>query len=100
MLADSLLKAGRLSLDDLRSSADAYTGRCCRVAKRAASLARCGVDSPMESRLRLLIVLAGLPEPRVNLIVRGIDGGWHRRYDLAYEDLRLIIEFDGRQHAR
>jgi very-short-patch-repair endonuclease len=35
----------------------------------------------------------------VNLIIRGRDGSWHRRYDLAYEHLRLIIEYDGRQHA-
>jgi hypothetical protein len=28
----------------------------------------------METRLRLLIVLAGLPEPTVNVIVRGEDG--------------------------
>ena len=42
---------------------------------------------------------AGLPEPRVNLIIRGRDGGWRRRYDLAYEELRLIVEYDGRQHA-
>ena len=61
VLADSLLKAGRLSLDDLRSSADAYTGRCCRVAKRAASLARCGVDSPMETRLLMLDRAGGTP---------------------------------------
>ena len=49
--------------------------------------------------LRLLLVLAGLPKPRVNLILRGRDGGWRKRYDLAYEGLRLIIEYDGRQHA-
>jgi hypothetical protein len=69
------------------------------VGCRAASLARVGVDSPQETRLRLLLVLAGFPEPRVNLIIRGRDGGWRRRYDLAYEELRLIIEYDGRQHA-
>jgi hypothetical protein len=46
-----------------------------------------------------LIVLAGLPEPKVNLIIRARDGSWRRRYDLAYEQLRLIIEYDGRQHA-
>jgi Protein of unknown function (DUF559) len=44
-------------------------------------------------------VLAGLPEPRVNLIVRGPNGEWERRYDLAYDGLRLIVEYDGRQHA-
>jgi hypothetical protein len=57
------------------------------------------VDSPQETRIRLLLVLAGLPEPRVNLIIRGRDGGWRRRYDLAYEELQLIVEYDGRQHA-
>jgi hypothetical protein len=57
------------------------------------------VDSPQETRIRLLLVLAGLPEPCVNLIIRGRDGGWRRRYDLAYEELQLIVEYDGRQHA-
>ncbi len=54
---------------------------------------------PLETRLRLLLVLAGLPEPRVNLILRARDGSWRRRYDLAYEELCLILEYDGRQHA-
>ena len=44
-------------------------------------------------------MLAGLPEPTVNLIIRGRDGSWRRRFDLAYQHLRLIIEYDGRQHA-
>ena len=35
----------------------------------------------------------------MNLTMRGRDGGWRRRYDLAYEHLRLIIEYDGRKHA-
>lgn len=69
------------------------------MARRAASLAREGVDSPQETRLRLLLVLAGLPEPQVNLILRGRDGSWRKRYDVAYEHLRLIIEYDGRKHA-
>jgi hypothetical protein len=41
----------------------------------------------------------GPSEPRVNLIIYGRGGGWRRRYDLAYEELRLIIEYDCRQHA-
>ncbi len=41
-----------------------------------AALVRHGVDSPMESRLRLLIVLAGLPEPEVGRTVYDADGGW------------------------
>ena len=36
---------------------------------------------------------------RVNLIIRGRDGSWRTRYDLAYEHVRLLVEYDGRQHA-
>jgi hypothetical protein len=53
----------------------------------------------METRLRLLIVFAGMPEPTVNVIVRGEDGSWRMRFDLCYLDQRLIVEYDGRKHA-
>jgi hypothetical protein len=99
VVADGMIKAGHTTPELLIDAAAQWSGRGCRMARRAASLAREGVDSPQETRLRLLLVLAGLPEPRVNLILRGLDGNWHRRYDLAYEHLRLIIEYDGRQHA-
>ncbi|HET8916278.1 MAG TPA: hypothetical protein VFM91_11285 [Propionibacteriaceae bacterium] len=99
VVADGLIKAGHTSPERLSEAAAKWGGRGCRLARRAASLAREGVDSPQETRLRLLLVFAGLPEPRVNLIIRGRDGSWRRRYDLVYEQFRLIIEYDGRQHA-
>jgi hypothetical protein len=99
VVADGLIKAGHTSPERLGEAAAEWDGRGCRRARRAACLAREGVDSPQETRLRLLLVFAGLPEPRVNLIIRGRDGSWRRRYDLAYEGFRLIIEYDGRQHA-
>ena len=68
-----------------------------RGAKRR--FVRKGADSPKETRLRMLLVLAGLPEPTVNLIIRNPDGGWRMRFDLSYPGLKLIIEYDGRQHA-
>ena len=52
----------------------------------------------MESRLRMLIVLAGLPEPRVNLKLRQENGEWWMRFDLCYEGCRLVVEYDGVQH--
>jgi hypothetical protein len=99
VVADGLIKAGHTSSELLIGTAGQWTGRGCRLARRAASLAREGVDSPQETRLRLLVVLAGLPEPRVNLIIRAADGSWRRRYDMAYDDIQLILEYDGRQHA-
>lgn len=53
----------------------------------------------MESRLRMLLVLAGLPEPKVDVRDVNEDGTWRRRYDLCYPEFKLIIEYDGRQHA-
>ncbi|MFC8501918.1 DUF559 domain-containing protein [Pedococcus sp. NPDC057267] len=53
----------------------------------------------MESRLRMLLVLAGLPEPVVNHIEYDDWGRWVRRYDLSYPELKLAVEYDGRQHA-
>jgi very-short-patch-repair endonuclease len=69
------------------------------AAARAARLVREGVDSPMETRLRLLLVLAGLPEPEVNFKIRDADGEVLRRLDLCYPQQRLIVEYDGRQHV-
>lgn len=69
------------------------------VALRAARYVRAEVDSPMESRLRMLIVLAGLPEPEVNHKLRDARGRVRRRLDLSYPDLRLIVEYDGRHHV-
>ena len=69
------------------------------AARYAVRYVRENVDSPMESRLRMLLVLAGLPEPTINLILRNADGSWRRRFDMCFPDLKLIIEYDGRQHA-
>jgi hypothetical protein len=63
------------------------------------ALVRERVDSPMESRLRMLIVLAGLPEPRVNVTYGEEDGLVLRRYDLSWPEVRVIVEYDGRHHV-
>jgi very-short-patch-repair endonuclease len=78
-----------------RASKDRHAGK----ALRAAKYVREGVDSPMETRLRMLIVLAGLPEPLVNFKVYDGQGNVRRRFDLSYPGLRVIVEYDGRQHA-
>jgi very-short-patch-repair endonuclease len=66
------------------------------AARDAAAYVRANVDSPMESRLRMLIVLAELPEPEVNRTVRYPDGTM--KLDLSYPGVRLAVEYDGRQH--
>ncbi len=100
ILGDSLVGKRRTTPDQLIEAAASCRGKGARLARRAAALVRRGVDSPMESRLRLLIVLAGLPEPAVNFTVRDEEGAVLMRFDLSYPALKLIIEYDGRQHAR
>jgi hypothetical protein len=99
VLGDAIVKKYRISPTRLvrtcRESTDYYAG----AALRAAHYVRRGVDSPRETRLRLLLVLAGLPEPRVDVREINEDGTWRRRYDLCYPEFKLIIEYDGRQHA-
>ncbi len=96
---DSLVKRKRTTPEALVSAAARWRGRGSRTARRAAGLVRAGVDSAMESRLRMLLVLAGLPEPMVNLILRDAEGNWLRRFDMYYKRQRLLVEFDGRQHS-
>ena len=59
---------------------------------------RCS-GSPMETRLRLVLVLAGLPRPRSQWVVQ--DGRARRAVwlDLAYPSHRIGIEYDGEEHT-
>ena len=99
VLGNSLVRAGRTTPTELTDRARHHRGPHSRLARQAASFVRDGVDSPMETRVRLLIVLAGLPEPEVDHRVHHADGRLLRRHDLSYLPYRLIIEYDGRQHA-
>ena len=68
------------------------------AAREALPLARPRVESPRETHVRLLLVLAGLPEPLTNADVMG-DSGFIARADLVFSQYRVIVEYDGRQHA-
>jgi len=61
-------------------------------------LADGGAESPMETRLRLVLVDGGLPRPVTQLVVWDGSGRFVARVDLAYEDRRLAIEYDGDHH--
>lgn len=98
-LGDSLVRAKATTPARLMAACDRSLARQAALARRAASLVRAKVDSPMESRLRMLMVLAGLREPRVNVEICHDDGRVRYRLDLSYPDHTLAIEFDGRHHV-
>lgn len=71
-----------------------------RKVRQAAALARAGSASPMESRLRMVVVLAGLPEPPLlNQPVFDADGNLLGIVDMRYVVPWFGMEYDGAQHA-
>lgn len=98
ILGDAIVKKYKIEPRRLVAACQRSTDYHAKKALFAALFVRKGVDSPMETRLRMLIVLAGLPEPKVNLVRRWPNGDWKRRHELVYEGIKLIIEFDGRHH--
>lgn len=93
VLGDSVVHRQLASPGELLDAAAAATGRHTAHARAAADLVRAGAQSPMETRSRLMLHLAGLPEPTLQHQV----GRFF--LDLAWPELRVAAEYDGRQHA-
>ena len=96
--ADQLVRRGATTPLDLVVAAENLLGQGGGLAREAGLLCRDNVDSSSETRMRLLMVLAGLPEPVVNHPLRRPDGSVEYRLDLSFPDHLLAIEYDGRWH--
>jgi hypothetical protein len=86
-----------VQLLDLRASRPGARGS--RRLDRVVELADPRAESPMETRLRLILVLGGLPRPAVQHELLDEHGFVVARFDLAYPQARLAIEYDGGGHA-
>jgi very-short-patch-repair endonuclease len=96
---DALAARGGFAPHDLLRRRDTSAPvRGCRRLDRVVALADPRAESPMESRLRLLLVTAGLPAPAVQheLVT---ERGLVARFDLAYPEVKLALEYDGRGHV-
>lgn len=96
---DWMVRRHGVRIKHLREAAKRATGKAGSLARRASRFVRRRVDSPMETRLRMLIVLAGLPEPEVNMSINDEYGVEIRRYDLSWPEARVVVEYDGRHHV-
>jgi very-short-patch-repair endonuclease len=56
-------------------------------------------ESPMETRLRMLIVRAGLPRPEVQWVVQDEHTRTAVWLDLAWPDLMIGVEYEGAGHT-
>jgi very-short-patch-repair endonuclease len=68
------------------------------AARRVLELANSDAESPMETRLRILLVLNGLPRPEVQVPLHDSRGLFLGRPDLYYRENRLALEYDGETH--
>jgi hypothetical protein len=99
VVGDWLVRKNLVTVERLREFAAGSALPAAAAARTAASLVRERVDSPMETRVRLLLVFAGFPEPEVNLVIAGVDGQPKRRSDLCWPGVKVIVEYDGRHHV-
>jgi hypothetical protein len=96
---DLFLHAGLVSTYELRTYVTEHPGvKGVARLRRALDLAEPGAESPMETRLRMLLVLARLPRPEVQVSIHDDRGRFLGRPDLLYRKQGLAIEYDGGTH--
>lgn len=109
VVADHLLRLPRPEFEgrsdpyctrqDLESMLDRHKGTPgIRKARLALDQARVGADSAPETRLRLALERAGLPEAQVNRPTE-LSPGVVRQPDLSYPELRVGVEYEGEGHS-
>lgn len=99
VVLDMALKRRLVANTELSDWTRAHSGyHGIRQLRRALDLAEPATESPMETRLRLLLVLSGLPRPQVQASLFDNDGGFIARADLYYASRCLAVEYDGINH--
>jgi hypothetical protein len=99
VIADMALHLRRSTVATLSQWAGKSSGsQGVRRLRKVLEFVEPAAESPMETRLRMLLVLGGLPRPEAQVTIRD---GLRRtvgRLDLYYKDQRLGLEYDGGQH--
>jgi hypothetical protein len=99
VVADAMAHDGLLKPEALAAYRATHVGirNVTRVDQTLAMLEEAS-ESPMETRVRHLLVSAGLPRPTAQHVVRDASGKFLARLDLAYVGIKLAIEYDGAHH--
>jgi very-short-patch-repair endonuclease len=98
-IVDAALHARRIRLEQLRSWAASHAGRKgIRKLRRVLEFAEPKAESPMESRLRMVLELGGLPRPAAQVSIHDSWGRFLGRLDLCYEAEKIGVEYDGDGH--
>lgn len=95
---DMALHIRRTTSSALMAHADFAAGRPGAKRLRQLAMLCAPAESPMETRLRWLLLQGGLPKPEVQVDLRNDGGQFIGRADLCYPAARLVIEYDGGNH--
>lgn len=96
---DALMQATKLKTPDIDLLVERHAGaRGIIQLRNAISLADAGAESPQETRTRLLLVAAGLPQPTTQIEVHDADGYFVARVDMGWRHYKVGVEYDGAQH--
>jgi len=101
-VADGFLRRKNplLAVSEMESTMSDLAGRSgTRRAAIAMQWVRPGTDSLYETRLRLVLVRAGLPEPIINCEVPCPEAGRVFHVDLGYDKEKVAVEYDGAVHV-
>jgi hypothetical protein len=99
VVADAMTHLGLVSIEELRSYfASKRRLRNLRVGEQLIEHIEPLTESPMETRLRLVLVDGGLPRPEAQHEVFSPADRFLGRLDFAYPDLRVGVEYDGADH--
>jgi very-short-patch-repair endonuclease len=94
-ILDALLNATGIKPAEVLTLADRHRrARGIRRLRGALDLADGGAESPQETRVRLLLVAAGLPKPETQIEFRDL----HIRVDMGWREWKVAVEYDGIQH--
>lgn len=98
-ILDALLNATSVSVADVLALADTRPRhRGVQRLRAAMALTDAGAESPQESRVRLLLSVAGLPRPETQIEFRDRYGAPFIRVDMGWRQWRVAVEYDGVQH--
>jgi hypothetical protein len=96
---DALANATKLRpLDIERLAADHRGARGTTQLRRVLELMDGGAESPQETRTRLLLIAAGFPRPRTQIVVEDEYGSFVGRIDMGWDEWKVGVEYDGPQH--
>lgn len=99
VVVDMAARAGIVRLADLATYAATHPGeKGIKRLRRATTMSDPRSESPMETRLRMALTEARLPEPSAQVELHDSSGRFLGRADLYYPSRRLVIEYDGDHH--